>query len=194
MRWIRDYDQKGNEEKNEPYKFDKFEKLDRKVEETINEVETLGHKKLVYKILHTSFFIGAVWALILNLIIETLGRFPTTTIWGGIQFMFDKPLVFLYNALIIYMSLVIASVFRRRLFVFTLVSIFWLAIGIVNGVILTQRMTPFTVKDLSILDDGLTIVTNYLSTAQIIMVAIGVVIAIGLLVLFFIKGPKKRAR
>ena len=35
---------KGNEEKNEPYKFDKFEKLDRKVEEKINEVETLGHK------------------------------------------------------------------------------------------------------------------------------------------------------
>lgn len=194
MRWIRDYDEKGNEEKNEPYKFDKFEKLDRKVEEKINEVETLGHKKLVYKILHTSFFIAAVWALVLNLIIETLGRFPTTTVWGGIQFMFDKPLVFLYNALLIYLTLVIASVFKRRLFVFTLVSIFWLAIGITNGVILTQRMTPFTVKDLSILDDGLTIVTNYLSTAQIIMVAVGIVLAIGLLVLFFIKGPKKKAR
>ena len=185
---------KGNEEKNEPYKFDKFEKLDRKVEEKINEVETLGHKKLVYKILHTSFFIAAVWALVLNLIIETLGRFPTTTVWGGIQFMFDKPLVFLYNALLIYLTLVIASVFKRRLFVFTLVSIFWLAIGITNGVILTQRMTPFTVKDLSILDDGLTIVTNYLSTAQIIMVAVGIVLAIGLLVLFFIKGPKKKGK
>ena len=185
---------KGNEEKNEPYKFDKCEKLDRKVEEKINEVETLGHKKLVYKILHTSFFIAAVWALVLNLIIETLGRFPTTTVWGGIQFMFDKPLVFLYNALLIYLTLVIASVFKRRLFVFTLVSIFWLAIGITNGVILTQRMTPFTVKDLSILDDGLTIVTNYLSTAQIIMVAVGIVLAIGLLVLFFIKGPKKKGK
>ena len=102
--------------------------------------------------------------------------------------MFDKPLVFLYNALLIYLTLVIASVFKRRLFVFTLVSIFWLAIGITNGVILTQRMTPFTVKDLSILDDGLTIVTNYLSTAQIIMVAVGIVLAIGLLVLFFHKG------
>ena len=163
-------------------------------EEKINEVETLGHKKLVYKILHTSFFIAAVWALVLNLIIETLGRFPTTTVWGGIQFMFDKPLVFLYNALLIYLTLVIASVFKRRLFVFTLVSIFWLAIGITNGVILTQRMTPFTVKDLSILDDGLTIVTNYLSTAQIIMVAVGIVLAIGLLVLFFIKGPKKKGK
>ena len=74
--------------------------------------------------------------------------------------MFHEPLVFLYNALIIFATLVIASVFKRRLFVFTIVTLFWLIIGIVNGVILTQRMTPFTVKDLSILDDGITIVTN----------------------------------
>ena len=74
---------------------------------------------------------------------------------------------------------------------FTVITIFWLIIGIVNGVILTQRMTPFTVKDLSILDDGITIVTNYLSTAQIVMAAAGVVFAIGLLVLLYIKGPKK---
>ncbi len=77
---------------------------------------------------------------------------------------------------------------------FTIVSLFWLVIGIVNGVILTQRMTPFTVKDLSILDDGITIVSNYMSTFQIVMAAIGVAVAIGLLVLLFIKGPKKKER
>ena len=86
----------------------------------------------------------------------------------------------------------IASIFRRRVFVFTLVTLFWLVIGIANGVILTQRMTPFTVKDLSILEDGITIVTNYMSTFQIVMIAAGAVIAIGLLVLLFIKGPKKK--
>ena len=134
---------------------------------------------------------AAIWAIILNLLIETLGRFPTTTIWGGLQFMVQEPLIFLYNTMIIFATLVIASIFKRRLFVFTVITIFWLIIGIVNGVILTQRMTPFTVKDLSILDDGITIVTNYLSTAQIVMAAAGVVFAIGLLVLLYIKGPKK---
>ena len=178
----------------QPYKFDKFEKLDRKVEEKINEVETLGGKKTVIKFIHTSFAVAALWALILNLIIETLGRAPTTSIWGGLEFVADKPLVFLYNALIIYATLVIASIFRRRLFVFTIVTIFWLVIGVVNGVILTQRMTPFTVKDLSILDDGLTIVTNYMSTAQIALAAAGVVVAIALLVVLFFKGPKKKEK
>ena len=185
-------DNRPEKENAQPRKFDKFEKLDRKVEETINEVETMGRKKLAVKFFHTSFAIGAIWAIALNLIIETLGRAPTTSIWGGIEFFFENPIVFLYNALIIYATLVIASVFRRRVFVFTLVTLFWLVIGIANGVILTQRMTPFTVKDLSILEDGITIVTNYMSTFQIVMIAAGAVIAIGLLVLLFIKGPKKK--
>lgn len=184
----------NNETEKEPVKFDKFEKLDRKVEETIQEVETMGKRKFVLKAVHTSFAGAAVWALLLNLVIETLGRMPTTSIWGGFQFLIDEPIVFLYNTLIIFATLVIASVFKRRLFVFTIVSLFWLVIGIVNGVILTQRMTPFTVKDLSILDDGITIVSNYMSTFQIVMAAIGVAVAIGLLVLLFIKGPKKKER
>ena len=184
----------NNETEKEPVKFDKFEKLDRKVEETIQEVETMGKRKFVLKAVHTSFAGAAVWALLLNLVIETLGRMPTTSVWGGFQFLIDEPIVFLYNTLIIFATLVIASVFKRRLFVCTIVSLSWLVIGVVNGVILTQRMTPFTVKDLSILDDGITIVSNYMSTFQIVMAAIGVAVAIGLLVLLFIKGPKKKER
>lgn len=180
-----------NNEQNNERRFDKFEKLDRKVEQTIQEVETMTWRQRLRKMTHNSFAVAAIWAVILNLLIETLGRFPTTTIWGGLQFMVQEPLIFLYNTMIIFATLVIASIFKRRLFVFTVITIFWLIIGIVNGVILTQRMTPFTVKDLSILDDGITIVTNYLSTAQIVMAAAGVVFAIGLLVLLYIKGPKK---
>lgn len=169
-------------------KFDKFEKLDRKVEETLHEVETMDRRKF-YK---NSFVYAAVWALLLNLLIETLGRFPTAGIFGGLTFMVHSPLVFLYNALILYATLVLASLSKRRVFFFTIISIFWLGIGIINGVILTQRMTPFTVKDLSNLNDGLTIVTNYLSNYEIIGAIAAGLIAVGLLVLLFIKGPQKR--
>lgn len=171
-------------------KFDKFEKLDRKVEETIHEVETMDKRKFY----RNSFVYAAIWALGLNIIIETLGRFSTQGLAGGISFMFHNPVVFLYNTLIIFATLVIASVFKRRLFVFTIAAIFWLAVGIANGVILTQRMTPFTVKDLSNLEDGLTIVTNYLSTPVIILAALGIAVAVGGLVLLFIKGPQKKDR
>ncbi len=168
--------------------FNQFEKLDRKVEETIREVETMDKRKF-YK---NSFVFGGILAVILNLVIETLGRFTTAGIVGGLKFMATEPVVFLYNALIIFATLCVASIFKRRAFAFTVISIFWLGIGVVNGVILTQRMTPFTVKDLSNLGDGLTIVTNYLKTWQIILVAVVIVLAIVGLVLLFIKGPKKK--
>ena len=144
------------------------------------------------KFYKNSFAYAAVWALLLNLLIETLGRFPTAGIFGGLTFMVHSPLVFLYNALILYATLVLASLSKRRVFFFTIISIFWLGIGIINGVILTQRMTPFTVKDLSNLNDGLTIVTNYLSNYEIIGAIAAGLIAVGLLVLLFIKGPQKR--
>ncbi len=181
-----------NKGTNEERKFDKFEKLDRKVEKKIQEVETMSKGQLLLKALHTSFAGAAIWAFFLNLIIETLGRFSTESVFGGIKFLFSDPIVFLYNTLLIFTTLVIGSVFKRRLFVFTVVSLFWLIIGVINGVILTQRMTPFTVKDLSILDDGITIVTNYLSVWQIVLAVAAVLVAIGLLVLLFIKGPKKK--
>ena len=144
------------------------------------------------KFYKNSFVYAAIWALLLNLLIETLGRFPTAGIFGGLTFMVHSPLVFLYNALILYATLVLASLSKRRVFFFTIISIFWLGIGIINGVILTQRMTPFTVKDLSNLNDGLTIVTNYLSNYEIIGAIAAGLIAVGLLVLLFIKGPQKR--
>lgn len=168
--------------------FNQFEKLDRKVEETIREVETMDKRKF-YK---NSFVFAGIWAIALNLIIETLGRFTTAGIFGGLKFMVSDPIVFLYNALILFTTLVIASLVKRRIFVFTIVSIFWLGIGVVNGVILTQRMTPFTVKDLSNLGDGLTIVTNYLKTWEIVLAVVVVVLAILGLVLLFIKGPQKK--
>lgn len=169
-------------------KFDKFEKLDRKVEETIREVETMDRKRF-YK---NGFVYAGVLALVLNLIIETLGRFPTVGIFGGLKFMVSSPLVFLYNALIIFATLVFATLVKRRFFAFSIISLFWLVIGIANGVILTQRMTPFTVKDLSNLGDGLTIVTTYLSKGEIVLAGIAIVVLIGLVVLLFIKGPQKK--
>lgn len=182
-------DENNKKDKLEKFEhFNQFEKLDRKVEETIREVETMDRRKF-YK---NSFVFAGVWALVLNLIIETLGRFTTAGIFGGLKFMVSDPIVFLYNALILFTTLVIASLVKRRLFVFTIVSIFWLGIGVVNGVILTQRMTPFTVKDLSNLSDGLTIVTNYLKTWEIVLAVVVVVLAILGLVLLFIKGPQKK--
>lgn len=139
-----------------------------------------------------SFVYAGILAFVLNLVLETLGRFTTGDWLSGIRFMFTDPLVFMYNMLLINMTLVIASLFSRRVFVFVIVSVVWLAIGIANGVILTQRMTPFTVKDFAMIGDGLTIVNNYLEVWQMVLIGIGVLILLGLLALLYIRGPQKK--
>lgn len=147
-------------------------------------------KSFYSKYLHNSFGFCFAWAFLLNLIIEELARKGV----GGFVFFFESPLVFLYNTLIIFATLVIASVFRRRVFVITIVTILWMAIGITNGVILIQRMTPFTVKDLSSITDGATIITNYFSKMQIVLIGLGIVAAIVGLIVLFIKAPKKKGK
>ncbi|MBR4410103.1 MAG: sulfatase-like hydrolase/transferase, partial [Firmicutes bacterium] len=175
-------------------KFDKFEKLDRQIEQTIHEVENMNRHDFFEKFIHNSFMFAAVWACFLNLIIETLGRYSTVGIWGGLRFMVDEPLVFCYNSLIIFATILIASVFRRRTFVFLILSVFWLIIGIVNGVILMKRMTPFTVKDLSNLEDGFSIISNYMTPLTIALAAVGILLVVGGLVLLFVKGPRKQGK
>lgn len=144
-------------------------------------------KSFYRKYLHNSFFFCLVWAFLLNLIIETLARKGM----GGFVFLFDSPVVFLYNTLIIFAMLAVATVFRRRIFFIVIVTLVWLGIGITNGIILIQRMTPFTVKDLSAITDGATLLTNYFSKTEITLIGAGIVIGILALVILFIKAPKK---
>lgn len=138
-------------------------------------------------------FLGfcVIHACILNLFMETLARKGVS--WaGGFLFLVNSPIVFFYNALIIFATLSFAALFRRRVFAITIISACWVAIGVANGIILTQRMTPFTVKDLSAITEGATLITNYLSKLQITLIAAGLVLLVVGVVFLFIKGPKKK--
>ena len=145
-------------------------------------------KTFYQKYLHNSFFFCLVWAFVLNLFIETLARK-----WlGGVMFMIESPVVFFYNCLIIFATLVVATLFKRRVFFITFITSLWLAIGIANGVILTQRLTPFTMKDLTAMTDGLTIITNYFTMTQIALIGVGIIALIIAFVVLWIKAPKKK--
>ena len=146
-------------------------------------------KNFFNRYLRGSLCLCAVLALILNFTIESLARH---SISGGFAFLTGSPLVFFYNALIIFTTLSIAVLIKRRIFVYVVLSGLWLALGIINGVILSNRMTPFTTKDLAILEDGLTIATNYLSTGEMILAGALAVLLIAVIVLVFLFAPKKK--
>lgn len=135
---------------------------------------------------HITILFGLSFLLVL--IIETLGRHSFIK---ALDFMVGNPLVYLCNMALVFAVLSISLLFRRRLFATTLLSIIWLALGIINGIILSNRMTPFTVKDLSNIHEAMAIVENYFSLKTVIIfVVIVAVLVLGILVLFR-KAPKK---
>lgn len=102
---------------------------------------------------------------------------------------------FLFNAFIVFASLSLVYLFRRRAFFRILISGFWIILGIINGCILSNRVTPFGFTDLKCINDLFAMNnTNYFTAEEATIVVIG----LGLFALFcavlFIKGPRYQGR
>lgn len=137
------------------------------------------------------------WALMciamsiaINWIIESMAR---QGVFKGPLFMIQHPLVFFYNTFIIFSCLSISILFRHRTFFMVLIGSVWLILGSINGIILSNRMTPFTTHDVMELKDGLSIATNYLSKLQMIEIGVAVVLVISGIVILWRKAPKAEA-
>lgn len=143
--------------------------------------------RFLRKYLHNFIGISFLTAFLIVLLSETLAR---QTVYGGIVFFFTHPLVFLLNVLIVFATISLAMFFRRKLFMFIVLSALWSGFGIVNGIILSQRMTPLTTHDVVELRDGLSIATNYFSIRQLILIGACAVAVLIVLAVLFLKLPK----
>ncbi|MDU4884889.1 LTA synthase family protein [uncultured Clostridium sp.] len=148
--------------------------------------------KLSFKEQSTRSFLKFLLApLIINFIIELCSR---RSLGDTFSYIFGSPLVFLYNCLIILSTLSIVLLFKRRTFFFTLISTIWIGFGITNGIILSNRVTPFTATDLTLADLGLGMISKYLSATVTNLIA-GFLIAVVLGIIFlFFKGPKYKGK
>lgn len=123
--------------------------------------------------------------------IEAISRH---SLFSAMDFMTERPLVFLYNAFLIFTTTLIVYLFRRRVFWRTILFIFWMGLGIINGVLLSTRVTPFTGPDLHLITDAFEIADRYLSPFFFVVVVILFVLAILGLIWLFIKGPKYQGK
>lgn len=126
-------------------------------------------------------------AIVLNLLIETFARH---SFLKSMSFMIQSPAVFFCNVLLIFILLSVSLLFRRRIFATCMLSILWLTLGVANGIILSNRMTPLTINDLSNLKEGAAIVTTYFSTLTLILAIIGIAVLIFVIVILYRKLPK----
>ena len=128
-----------------------------------------------------------VIAVGIDLVIETLARH---SLIQSMTFLFGHPLVSISNVLLIFAIISLSMLFRRRIFALVLLGMIPMAVGIANGVILSNRMTPFTVKDFSNLKDGAAIITTYFSTVTLILAIVGIALLVFGGVILFRKAPK----
>lgn len=117
-----------------------------------------------------SLIFHALLACIINFAIEAISRHSVVAAW---DYMTGTPLVFLYNAFMIFVTFSIVYLFKRRIFVRIIISAIWVILGIANGYILLKRVTPFNAQDLKIAGDGIALINNYCNGFEVVVIVVG---------------------
>ena len=75
-----------------------------------------------------------------------------------------------------------------------LLTIFWLGLGIINGVLLANRVTPFTGPDLHLITDAVKIANKYLNPFFFVVAMIIAALVLIAMIILFVKGPRYRGK
>ena len=127
-------------------------------------------------------------ACLLIFIVEMISR---RDVLSAVTFISNHTLAFLYNAFIIFASLSLVYLTKYRAQMRVLISGAWVFLGTINGLILSNRVTPFSYTDLKCISDLFAMQNTNYFTAEEATIVVGVVVSFFVfLALFFVKGPK----
>ncbi len=148
-------------------------------------------KHLLQRIGENPYVFCMILGILLNTGVELLSR---KSFWNVFYYFMDRPLIFLYNSLVIAFTVSFALITRRRVFAFSLLSIVWLVLGVINSIILVFRTTPFTASDMLLLESAYAVMGSYMDKMQMVLLAVGAVLLFVLIVVVFRKAPKRVER
>ena len=133
-----------------------------------------------------------ILACVLTFIVEVISR---RDVLSAFSFIENHTWAYLYNAFIVFASLSLVYLFRCRAQLRLLISGLWIFLGTVNGLILSNRVTPFSYTDFKMLPDLFAMQnTNYFTAEEATIVVSVIAAFIIFLVLFFLKGPKYQGK
>ena len=149
-------------------------------------------RRVKYDTIHPQvrFFQLPIMALVLALIVEFANRaLSVPRLW---QFITQRPAYFLYNALIILATLTFSELFKRRRAVLSTLCLGWLALGLVEFLVVKYRAQPFSSVDILMLKDAFSLITIYFTWPQIIMMFGGGFLLAVLIVLMFTRMRRRK--
>lgn len=162
---------------------DKLPKKKPHTEKYYKRIAFLNKYSLVFHFLLSCF---------LTFLIETISR---RSFFSACSFVGGHTLAYLYNAFIIFASLSLVYLVRRRALTRLLICGFWIFLGTVNGCILSNRVTPFTYTDLKCISDLFAMQNTKYFTAEEASVVVAVVCAFfAFCVFLFFRGPKYQGK
>ena len=128
-------------------------------------------------------------AMLLVLVNESLSRH---SLIEGFGFITNHTGAFLYNSFIIYVILLLVFLSPRRLFMRLVMMAIVILFGIINCIILNNRVTPFGFTDLAMIGDLLTMQnTKYFTAQQAGISLIAILIFVFLMVMLHMHSKKK---
>lgn len=130
-------------------------------------------------------------ALLLNFINECLSRHSFIK---GIIYFGSHPLAFLFNSFMIFFTLSIAMLFKKRVFATFFISAVWFGLGVTNFVIRSSRKSPFAASDFRNITEGLKIVRKYYTIPQIVVLCLVIAALVACIIFIAIRTPKVKQK
>ena len=113
----------------------------------------------------------------------------------ALHFVTQHTGAYLYNSFLIFSVYSLVFLVNRKTFLRMCISAVFVALGIVNCVVLLNRVTPFGFTDLSMITDLLTMQnTNYFTKQQAALSIVAIGIYAALMVRLFMKGRKQPSK
>lgn len=132
-----------------------------------------------------------ILAFLINMVLEIMNRRSLIACLG---FLVTSPIVFLYNTIIVFLTLSLGLLMKRRIFATSVIGLIWMILGTTNCIILGFRSTPFSAIDTIMIKNALELFNLYFTPIEIILlVASFSGITIGLIVLWR-RAPKLQKR
>ena len=144
-------------------------------------------KKIINKKSILKLLLFILYSLLLAFLIECFSRGSIEAAYSFLRHFFK---IFLYNALIVSVTLSPCFLFKRRLFAFSLGSLIWIILGVSNNFLIKFRETPLTFADLGMMKNAMELSDQYLSKGNLILIVLLFIMLLGLLIFIFYKSKK----
>lgn len=142
--------------------------------------------KIIFFLNKFSFIFHALLSCLICLFAESVSRH---SLRKAILFVWDTPYTYLYNAMIVFVTFLPVYFFKRRALARVFISCIWCFLGIINGCVLAERVTPFGFTDLKLINDLFAMKSTYFTPAMCVIAILAVAAFIVLCVFLFRKGP-----